>query len=101
MADPGFAVATVCVVAVLGVTIGEAIILLGVFALLIDRVLEVMGKSRSSRVLRAENQDLIRRLSQVEAAEIRCQAQVQALERRVVDLETSLETLDTLRRRQT
>ncbi len=88
-------------IAVFGVTIGEAVILLGVFALLVDRVMEMLGKSRSARTLRLENADLTRRVAQVEAAEIRCQAQVQTLERRVSDLETALETLDTLRRRQT
>ncbi len=86
---------------VIGVGIGEAFILLGVFALLIDRVLDAFGKSRSSRMLRVENADLIRRIGEVEASEIRCREQVAQLQKRVSDLETSLETLHTLRRRET
>lgn len=84
-------------VALIGVGIGEAFILLGVFALLLDRILDVFGRSRSSRILRIENADLIRRIGEVEASEVRCQAQVASLQQRVSDLETSLETLHTLR----
>lgn len=85
--------------AFLGVSIGEAIILLGIVALIIDRVLDLFGKTRSSRILRAENTDLIRRLGELEAEDVRCRDEVARLNRRVADLETALETLDTLRRR--
>lgn len=81
------------------VSIAEAVILLGIIALILDRLLDLFGKTRSSKLLRIENDDLIRRLAALEASEARCLAEVDRLNRRVVDLEAALETINTLRRR--
>ena len=82
-----------------GISIAEAVLLLGFAALVIDRILDAMGRSRSSRVLRVENSDLVRRNGELEVDQARHIAEIERLRRNISDLETALETVHALQQR--
>jgi ribosomal protein S13 len=73
----------------------EVILLLGVASVVITRLLEATGKTRTSKILREENGDLTNRIRTLEAEklqrienELRLTARIDALEEKVKDLQT-------------
>lgn len=70
-----------------GLTITDVVILLGFCAVILDRVADARGWSRSSKALRRENEDLLRINAELEKTVALLQAKVAALDLKVVDLE--------------
>lgn len=75
-------------------TLTDVIVIAGVLGFLVERLVDARGWSRSSRVLRQENQDLIRRNTELEQTVGRHEdtitsqgAQIILLQEKVADLE--------------
>lgn len=73
----------------------EAILLLGLVAVVVNKILEASGKTRTSKILREENGDLTNRIRTLEKEkvervehEVRLTARIESLEEKVKDLET-------------
>ena len=54
----------------------DVILLLGILGILLDRVADARGWSRSSKTLRRENQDLLRRNGELEATVARHESEI-------------------------
>ena len=70
-----------------GLSITDIVLLLGFLAVILDRVADGRGWSRSSKTLRRENEDLVRRNQELEQTVARHEDKIQALETKVIELE--------------
>jgi uncharacterized protein YlxW (UPF0749 family) len=65
----------------------DVVILLGFAAVILDRVADARGWSRSSKVLRRENEDLVRINAELDKTVTELQAKVVVLEAKVSELQ--------------
>ena len=70
-----------------GLSITDIVLLLGFLAVILDRVADGRGWSRSAKTLRRENEDLVRRNGELEQAVARHQQQIATLEAQVNELQ--------------
>ena len=70
-----------------GLSVTDIVLLLGFLAVLLDRVADSRGWSRSSKTLRRENEDLVRRNGELEQTVARHEDKIRVLEAKVVELE--------------
>ena len=70
-----------------GLSITDIVLLLGFLAVILDRVADGRGWSRSSKTLRRENEDLVRRNQELEQTVARHEDKIRVLEAKVVELE--------------
>ena len=70
-----------------GLTLTDVVIILGFAAVLLDRVADARGWSRSSKALRRENEDLLRMNAELDKTVVDLRAKLAALELKVADLE--------------
>ena len=68
-------------------SVAELAILFAAIAYVADRVLDGVGWSRSSRTLRQENEDLVRRNRELDADVVRLRTDVERLQMKVTELE--------------
>ena len=71
----------------------DVILVLGIIAVVVTKVSEGRGWTRSSQVLRRENEDLARRNDHLEANDIERGKNIEALTQKVRMLETQIEDL--------
>lgn len=69
-----------------GLSLFDAALVAALGVYLVDRALELTGKSRSAKTLRSENDDLVRRNGELEGTVQRLEAKIVALEARVDEL---------------
>lgn len=70
-----------------GLSVTDIVLLLGFLAVILDRVADSRGWSRSSKTLRRENEDLVRRNGELEQTVARHEDKIRVLEAKVVELE--------------
>lgn len=70
-----------------GLTLTDIVLILGFAAVILDRVADSRGWSRSSKTLRRENEDLVRRNTELEQTIARHEDKIRVLEAKVVELE--------------
>lgn len=70
-----------------GLSVTDIVLLLGFLAIILDRVADSRGWSRSSKTLRRENEDLVRRNGELEQTVARHEDKIRVLEAKVVELE--------------
>lgn len=79
--------------AVAGIDIALLLVVGGMLAYVVDRVLDARGWSRSSRTLRTENQDLVRRNTELEQTVARHTTTIAENDKRISDLEKQVAEL--------
>ena len=70
-----------------GLSLTDIVLILGFAAVILDRVADGRGWSRSSKTLRRENEDLVRRNGELEQTDSRHEEKILTLEQKVVELE--------------
>ena len=70
-----------------GLSVTDIVLLLGFLAVILDRIADGRGWSRSSKTLRRENEDLVRRNGELEQTVARHEDKIRVLEAKVVELE--------------
>jgi hypothetical protein len=81
-------------VTVLGMSPAELAVIVAVLAWAIDRVLDLTGKSPSTKRLRAENEDLVRRNGELEETTARYEEKLTKATARITALEAKVEELE-------
>ena len=84
-----------------GLSVTDIVLLLGFLAVILDRIADGRGWSRSAKTLRRENEDLVRRNQELEQTVARHEDKIQALETHEVRADTrharTLEVLTDIR----
>lgn len=77
-----------------GLSTAEAILIVGVVGILLDRIADSRGWSRSSKTLRAENVDLLRRNTELEQTVQRHERTIAGHQSTIARLETKVADLE-------